>query len=185
MPSPEKIESILHGCQRGHYKSQKALYDLYSPRFYALCLRYTGDESMAQDALMMGFMKVFDHLDDFRREGKLESWMHTIFVREALHAVQECGYDPDRLCVSDEVVLNAAAVEPHDRQFSQREALDAAMRLLTPRQRMLFNLIAVEGYSLDEAAQMSSTTLSTVKNHYYQALDTLRRELSRLGIHCS
>lgn len=75
------VESdIINGCLRQDRKSQKALYERYSPVMYAICLRYTHQRANALDVLQDGFVTIFSKISEFKGEGSFEGWMKRIFI---------------------------------------------------------------------------------------------------------
>ena len=176
------LDSIIKGCIAGNGDMQRELYERYSPRFYALCCRYAVDEAEAEDILVEGFTTIFTQVTNFRGEGSFEGWMQTIFVRRASlyyrrHARQR------QLQVDDgkQPTLNPAKVI--DRQIDVQRAVHAAMQHLSDKERLTFNMIAIEGYTFAEAAQIQERPVSTVKSQYYKALWQMQRRLRRsLGI---
>ncbi|MCR6721471.1 MAG: hypothetical protein NVV59_14570 [Chitinophagaceae bacterium] len=64
---------LISGCKEGDRRMQEELYRRFSPRMYAVCLRYAGNAEEAEDILQEGFIKVLknwtataamDHLKD-------------------------------------------------------------------------------------------------------------------------
>ena len=68
---------LIKGCIEGNRRMQKELYDRFSPKMYAVCLRYMGNADDAQDILQEGFIKVYKNLERFRGDGYFEglSWI--------------------------------------------------------------------------------------------------------------
>lgn len=61
---PERNQNItesdlLRGCMDGNRRMQEELYRRFSPRMYAVCLRYAGNAEEAEDILQEGFIKIF------------------------------------------------------------------------------------------------------------------------------
>ena len=65
---------LIELCIKGDRASQKALYDRLAPRMFAVCIRYIGDRTMAEDVLQEGFITLFGKLGDFKGEGSFEGW---------------------------------------------------------------------------------------------------------------
>ena len=59
-----------------------------------------------------------------------------------------------------------------------KEAIVAALQHIAPAQRMVFNLVEVEGYSYDEAAAMMRCSESNVRALLSRAKTRLRDELA-------
>ncbi|MBK5272029.1 MAG: sigma-70 family RNA polymerase sigma factor, partial [Bacteroidia bacterium] len=71
---------------------QVELYSRFSPRMYAVCLRYAGNTAEAEDILQEGFIKVYKKLDSFRSEGSFEGWVRRIFVNTAIEHFRRKRY---------------------------------------------------------------------------------------------
>jgi RNA polymerase sigma-70 factor (ECF subfamily) len=94
---PERNQNItesdlINGCLKDDRRMQEELYRRFSPRMYAVCLRYAGNAEEAQDILQEGFIKVFKKLDSFRSEGSFEGWVRRIFVNTAIEHFRRKKY---------------------------------------------------------------------------------------------
>ena len=80
-------EQILaEGCRKGDNAARRELYDRYAGRLLAVCLRYSGDRSTAEDLMHDAFLKIYGAFDRFsyRGPGSLRAWMERITVNVAL-----------------------------------------------------------------------------------------------------
>src|SRR5258707_12866063 len=76
----------------GNRRMQEELYRRFSPRMYAVCLRYAANAEEAADILQEGFIKIFKKLDSFRGEGSFEGWVRRIFVNTAIEQSRRNKY---------------------------------------------------------------------------------------------
>lgn len=59
-------EQILaEGCRKGDNAARRELYDRYAGRLLAVCLRYSGDRSTAEDLMHDAFLKIYGAFDRF------------------------------------------------------------------------------------------------------------------------
>jgi RNA polymerase sigma-70 factor (ECF subfamily) len=65
-------KQLVRACLQGDRLAQKALYDHFKGKMYALCLRYASDQAEAEDMLLQGFYKVFRDLGQFNQGNSLE-----------------------------------------------------------------------------------------------------------------
>ena len=156
---------------------QKELYDRFSGKFYMLCRRYTGDDSTAQEVLCDGFLSIFEQIINYRGEGSFEGWMRTIIVRCAIKRFKR--EQRRREVCTDEEMEMPVAEGSYDVRMEMRQALMLSMRRLSDMERHAFNLVAVEGYKLEEAAELTEEKLSTFKSRYYKALQKMRMMMKR------
>lgn len=153
---------------------QKKLYDLYCGRFYALCRRYSYDESSAQEVLSDGFLRIFEQIDNYRGQGSFEGWMHTIMLRGAIRRFRYDTIHKGK-SVEEGRVKTAVVDEEPEAKIDVQNAFLYAMQRLPDIERPIFNLVAVEGYKFEEASSMLEENISTLKSRYYKALERMKR----------
>ena len=71
---------------------QEELYNRFSSKMYAVCLRYAGNTQEAEDILQEGFIKIFKKLSTFRGDGSFEGWIRRIFVNTAIEHFRRKKY---------------------------------------------------------------------------------------------
>lgn len=157
---------------------QKELYDLFSPKFYSLCRRYSDNDDTAKDILIEGFITVFTSIDHYRGEGSFEGWMRTIFMRKAVLFYRERLRRNHYFEPLEELDVSDASIDPAS-QIDIKDAMSEAIRRLPNEERLVFNLVAVEEYTLIEAAKELEIPESTVKSRYYRAKNSVKKYLTR------
>ncbi|WP_226391297.1 RNA polymerase sigma factor [Penaeicola halotolerans] len=166
-------QQLIEGCLRGDQKAQKHLYDQYSGKLFALCLRYMKDHDLAQDVLIEGFMRIFEKLEQFKHEGSFEGWMKRLMVNHALMTLRknratlmELNWDDERSELKEEV-LQSDHLEAED-MLSMVKALPVGYRTV-------FNLYAIEGYSHKEIGDMLQISENTSKSQLSRARVLLQK----------
>jgi RNA polymerase sigma-70 factor (ECF subfamily) len=139
-------------------------------RLWAVALRTTGDPDDAADALQEALISAFRRAASFRGDAQVTTWMHRIVVNACLdrmrrrrtHATEPLPDDEDRLsAIAGAVDADATdAVEASER----RTDVMAALATLPDEQRAALVLIDMEGYSVDDAAQILNCAPGTVKS---------------------
>lgn len=173
-------QEIIRGCLRGSARCQRLLYERYASRMYAVCLRYARTPSDAADILQEGFIKVFTKLEQFQFQGSFEGWIRRIIINTALRTYQRQRYDYES---SGWERLPESPVEPDAiAQLSEVELLNVVSRL-PDGYRMVFNLVAIEGYSHAEAAEMLGIQESTSRSQLTKARRWLCEQLQALYPH--
>lgn len=171
-------EELIAGCLRGLSAAQKQLYDRYSARMMAVCLRYAQTSFEAEDILQEGFVTVFRTLVGFRRECPLEYWIRRIMINAALRQHRR---NAPLVAVSDGDYPVALASEEFTLSSYAYAELLAVVQQLAPRYRMVFNLYAIEGYTHREIGELLSISEGTSKSQYSRARVILQTKLARLG----
>ncbi len=157
---------LIRGCLEGDRRIQQELYNRFSPKMYAVCLRYAGNAEEAQDILQEGFIKVFKKLDSFRNEGSFEGWVRRIFVNTAIEQFRRKRY-----------LMPVTEKEENTIEGKYLSVLDnlaasdimALVQELSPGYRTVFNMYVVEGYSHKEIGDILGISEGTSKSQLSRA----------------
>lgn len=165
---------LIHQCQRGNKAGQYELVRRYASMLMAVCLRYVPDRPTAQDLVQESFLRIFEHIDDYRNTGSFEAWMRRIAARLALQWLNKSHV---RRELYPEIFPEQEPEEPEvEYQFDTEEIL-AAVQALPDGFRTVFNLNVMEGYSHREIAEMLHITESTSRSQLLRARQLLQRQL--------
>jgi RNA polymerase sigma-70 factor (ECF subfamily) len=172
-------ESILEGCRSGKRWAQRQLYDKYSSEMYSVCLRYSRDRDEAEDLLQDGFIRVFEHISDFRKEGSLVGWIKRIMINNAVNHYKKINRIPIHEDIAE---INETEIIGTDQDNETNpvapELLMDLINSLPQGYRMVFNLYVFEGYSHKEISEWLSITESTSKTQLLKARKWLRKKIS-------
>ena len=144
---------------------------------YAVCLRYARTKEDAADILQEGFLKVFTKLGQFQFQGSFEGWVRRVMVNTALRAYQKQRYDFE---TSGYERLPELPVDPDALAMLSEAELLGLVRKLPDGYRSVFNLVAVEGYSHAEAAELLGIQESTSRSQLTKARRHLEGEVAKL-----
>jgi RNA polymerase sigma-70 factor (ECF subfamily) len=150
----------------GNRRMQEELYKRFSPRMYAVCLRYAGNAEEAEDILQEGFIKVFKKLNSFRSEGSFEGWVRRIFVNTAIEHFRKKRY-LQPVTEKEENTIEGKYFSVLD-ELAEKDIL-ALVQELSPGYRTVFNMYVVEGYTHKEIADMLEISEGTSKSQLSRA----------------
>jgi RNA polymerase sigma-70 factor (ECF subfamily) len=157
---------LIRGCIEGNRRMQEALYSRFSPRMYAVCLRYAGNAEEAEDILQEGFIKIFKKLDSFRSEGSFEGWIRRIFVNTAIEHFRRKRY-LQTVSEKEENTIEGKDISVLDKMAAKD--IMALIKELSPGYRTVFNMYVVEGYTHKEIADMLGISEGTSKSQLSRA----------------
>lgn len=166
---------LIEGCRAGDRKMQQILYNKFSAKMYAVCLRYSGNADDAQDLLQEGFIKIFKNLDRYRGEGSFEGWIRRIFVNTSIEyyrkksALQKV-IDPADIIVEDKSwnILD---------NFAEGDIIKLIQQL-SPGYKLVFNMHVIEGYSHKEIGEILGINEGTSKSQLARAKMVLKKLIS-------
>jgi RNA polymerase sigma factor (sigma-70 family) len=173
---PVPLSYLLDGCLANDRRSQEQMYRWLSPRLFAVCLRYASDREAAEDILQEGFIKLFQKLSTYRREGSFEGWARRIIVNTAIEHFRRI-----KPLVSLDPELPQHEPRLEETGITQLEAkeLSALIQELPVGYRTVFNLYAVEGYNHAEIAEQLGISEGTSKSQYARAKKWLQERLKK------
>lgn len=167
---------LIRGCINGNENAQKQLYEQFAPQMMAVCYRYTKSQPDAEDALQMGFVRVFKFIDQYKFQGELGAWILRIIVNTTLNYLkQHKRYQNEMVFTGGE--MHVVAADDPNMDLRLKELLLLVRQLPTGYQT-IFNLYAVEGYSHPEIGQMLGISDATSRSQYMRARNLLITWLS-------
>jgi len=151
--------------------------------------RRTSEEDLAQ----MIFVKVFAKLDQFSGTVPLAHWVSRIAVNTCLNALQAEKIRPELrwadLSEDEEHVIQALASTAEDlepgQSLASRELVHRLLERLSPNDRLLMNLMYLQGRSVDEIRRQTGWNISMIKVRAFRARLKLKKHLATLTKECS
>lgn len=170
------LDEIIEGCKEGKPKAQKALYDMFSGRLFGVCLRYCRNRDDAKDVFQDAFVKVFNNIIMYDNFGSFDGWIRKIFVNQALNFYR---YNKAFLQVSADDLNLISEENSNDALFddySTKKILDSIQKLPN-KQRIVFNMIEVEGESYEDVAKFLNVSQECIRSQNSNAKKKLRELL--------
>jgi RNA polymerase sigma-70 factor, ECF subfamily len=180
--------SLVREAQGGNQAAFTQLVHTYDQAVLRLALRLTGSESDAQDIHQEAFIKAYKKLNGFRFECSFTTWIYRIVTNVCLDHLRrnQARKRNGGISVGSDDLLNEL---PDDRPGSnpEHQLLDRelgaqirrAMKRLTPRERMVFDLKQFQGLTLRSVSEILKTPEGSVKVTFYRATRKLRLQLDR------
>ncbi|MBS1563780.1 MAG: sigma-70 family RNA polymerase sigma factor [Bacteroidetes bacterium] len=153
---------------------QELLYQRFSPKMYAVCLRYANNTDDAQDLLQEGFIKVFRNLARFRNEGSFEGWMRRVFVNTAIEHYRR-KVNLNSIGEREEQTIPDNSLNILD-ELGERDIVQLVQEL-APGYRSVFNMYVIEGYSHKEIGEMMGISEGTSKSQLARAKAILQKKV--------
>jgi RNA polymerase sigma factor (sigma-70 family) len=166
-------QELVDGACKGDRACQRALYEQYNKRMMAVCLRYSKSQQEAEDVLQEGFVKVFQHIQHFRKQAQLDTWITRIMVNTALNMHRKKLYLFPMVDV-EEAMLREPTEDLDALAFEQLLTL---IQSLPHGCQLIFNMYAIEGYTHQEIAALLNISEGTSKSQYARAKELLRKQL--------
>lgn len=170
---------LIRRIQNGDTEAFEALVRKYYQNIYNFCVRRcNGDTTLAADLTQDTFLKLIEHIQQYRLTGKFINFLLTIAVNTCNNYFKKKSpnlVDMDTLsAVESNVNVSEEILRQVDAQIIQ-QALDR----LPDIQKEVVILRFYHDRKLKEIAAITGVSLPTAKSRLKQGLDKLRRYLDK------
>lgn len=175
---PNKVIHIWERCKSRERQAQSELYQYFSPKMYALCLRYAKNQDEAADILQNGFIKVFNKCELYEGKGSLEGWIRRVMVNTAIESHRK---NKVHFLSTDELSgKELEQVGTFSLNHLDYKDLLALIKKLPMGYRTVFNLYAIEGYNHKEIADMLDISEGSSKSQLSRARVWLKERIQKM-----
>lgn len=168
-----ELPDVISYCIKGNRQAQNKLYNMFKGKMFAVCMRYSKNREEAEEILQEGFMQVFNHLQQYNREGTFEGWIRKIMVNCALQKYRSKSHLHSLIDI-ETLELNNIANDDIISQLGTKELLNMVQQL-PPAYKMVFNLYVFEGMKHREIAAQLNISEGTSKSNLSDARKILQK----------
>ncbi len=168
------LNQLINDCKNKDRKAQEQLYRLYSPKLFAVCLKYSRNYTEAQDNLQDGFLLIFNKIEQFSFKGSFDGWLKRVMINNVLQQYRTQTF----LSLVNEDIQDDAEFEIDGDDIS----LDYLLKIiqeLPDRYRLVFNLYVNDDFSHAEIAEMLSINIGTSKSNLSRARMILKDKIDQ------
>jgi RNA polymerase sigma-70 factor (ECF subfamily) len=174
--SREKLDQLLAGVARGEEAAFAELYQLTSPKLYAVALRILRSREAAEEVVQDSYIKVWERAGDFKPEiAAPMTWMAAIVRNRALDEVRRRAVRP-QADVSELDTLESDDEHPLD-VLGRREDVERLLRCLEgleAEKKEIVRLAYLDGISREALAKRFDRPEGTIKTWLYRSLAQLK-----------
>src|SRR6267378_834383 len=184
--SKHRKRTALERSHQQKRHSRNARCSLALSSFYRRAYRYLGNAADAEDAVQDALLSAYKHLDQFKGEAQLSTWLTAIVTNSArmhlrrrprqIHvSLDEPLTEEQEYSVADRLADVRPSPEDECRKSELGTYLKQFVEQLSPPLRKAFQLRALDGLSTTEAARVLGVPEGTVKAQLARARARLRR----------
>ncbi|MER8602768.1 RNA polymerase sigma factor [Mesorhizobium sp. M1156] len=154
----------------------------HNQRLYRIARGVVRNDSEAEDIVQEAYVSAFAHLEAFRGDASLATWLSRIVINEALGRLRKRR----RMVAMPEnpqAEIIRFPLNPSDdpeRMMAQRQILELVERAtdsLPDVYRMVFVARVIEGLSIEETAELLGVRPETIKTRLHRARALVRKAL--------
>ena len=146
-------------------------------RLVAICYRYVGERQTAEDLAHEAFLKAIERADTCRVMDSFDAWLTRITVNRCISYLRT---RPETVPLEEELT---ADLPDNEEEFVERpnftkEELLETIQQLSERQRMVFNLHAIDRVSHQQIADLMDISVTNSKQLFLRARTRLQQLLT-------
>ena len=181
---------VIAAVRNGEVDRFADLVDRYQGPAIRLAFSLLGNYEDARDASQEAFINAYRSLGTFHGSAKFSTWLYRIVINECKDVYKRRARQPAavlRVGAADDDAEGSLFIDvddpggsPSDHLANQdlSRRLSAAIRELPMKQRTAFLLHHVNGFPLNDTAEVLGCRVGTVKAHIFRATESLRKQLT-------
>lgn len=168
--------ALAAACQGGSLPAFERLYHTHGAKMKSIAYNLLGNATDAEDAVQETFLKVYRSIGGFKGQSSLATWVTRILINNCydLRRKRSRRQEVQELENEEGQPLAEPAARGDERL---RVVLRSCIAQLRERERTVFTLFEVEGFSHAEIAGMLDISEASSKNTLFLAKRELRRML--------
>jgi RNA polymerase sigma-70 factor (ECF subfamily) len=175
------IQALNEGCER----ALRYVYDKYSGRIYFLAMKFLKSPEQAQELVQDVFLKLWEKRTELDKDRPIEAWLYTVARNRVINQFKKMAREQVKRVSQPVAEERLQAAEEADGRILERETsylLQEAIRRLPEKQREVYTLARLEGYSRMEIAEQMQISALTVKTHMSRAVISVKNFLQNKGL---
>ena len=172
-------DKIRETCMTDPESGFRMLVEKFQSPMYWHIRRMIVSHDDAEDVLQETFIKIFRHLDDFRAESSLSTWIYRIATNECIRFLnrrKEEAISTEE--VQAELMNKLMASEYIDYDNTMEVKFQQAILTLPEKQRLVFNLRYYDELKYEEISRITDTKVETLKSNYYFAKEKIKEYMT-------
>lgn len=188
-PDDDDLELVRRARERDE-GAIRAIMQANNRKLYRIARGILRNDGEAEDVVQETYVRAFTHLESFRGDARLATWLARIAMNEALGRLRRQRPSVDWTTLEEPGALNAqiiqfpvsATSDDPEKTMAQREMqhiVEQAVDELPEAFRIVFITRVIEGMNVEETAEILDIKPETVKTRLHRARAMLRENVEK------
>ncbi len=172
-------QELVRRCLLRDPVAWRTLYDRHFGKVLRLVHALGIVDAEADDLCQDIFLIAFRHLGSFRGEARLATWLHRMTVREAIRFAKRRRFKRALIDLWRRSGPPSLPPDWAENEAARRQYLSQLLARLPPERRLALVMFEVEGWPVQEIAELSGCAVNTVWTRIHRAraqLEAMARE---------
>jgi RNA polymerase sigma-70 factor, ECF subfamily len=181
--------ALVQGALRHDDEAARELVRRFYPLVAKMVRSHRPRRTSEEDLCQMIFIKVFQKLSQFSGKVPLEHWVSRVAVNTCLSQIEfekvrpelrHADLSEEERAVVENLAASAAELAP-DRQLASRQLVEHLLQLLKPAERLVIDLLYLQGRSVEEIHQITGMGVAAIKVRAFRARQKMKAQLEKIG----
>jgi RNA polymerase sigma-70 factor (ECF subfamily) len=182
------MSTCLEQVRQQDEDAARRLFQHLYPLVIKLVRSHLPRRTSEDDLTQIIFMKVFANINQYSGKAPLEHWVSRIAVNTCIKALRAERARPELRWADlgeDEAEImdwlaNRSGDQHPDRSAGSRELVEKLLAQLKPADRLVINLLNLEGRSIAEVGRLTGWNEAVIKVRAFRARHKMRKHLEKL-----
>ena len=175
-------KAIILKIAAGDESAFRELFDLYRERFYAVALKMTRSDEVAEDIVQDIFMHIWTKRESIMDVENPSSYFFTCVYRRVYQHYRKIALEKKLLQGVSSSKESVNTTEEMILAHESENLVSQAIAKLPPQQQMVFKLSKQDGLSREDIACQLHISPNTVKNHLSNAIKFIQAFLRNSAV---
>lgn len=176
---PNELQ-LLRQMIEGDTMAFRKIYEFYRGRIFAYALSYTKSADMAEEAVQVIFIRLWEKRELLQTSGNLQGYIKVATRNQIFNMLRKVAQDRSLIEKVHGHMLELEKTNPDTLLTKELQRLhEMAIQNLPAQQKLVFTLSREEELSYEQIADKLNISKHTVKRHIGEALKNLRDQVGR------
>ncbi len=174
----DELNALIENAKRGDTHSFGIIVRSYQKYGLAVSFRILCSEEDAKDVVQEGFIRIWKNLNNYDRRFRFTTWIYKIFVNLCFDKLKSDKRNRFEGNFDENDFTNPFDFEE---DYSNRETASLIRYIsknLSDKQKIIFILRDIEGFSVKETSEITGMNTSSVKTNLLFARRNIRRKIN-------
>ena len=176
---PENDEKeLLTKLQSGDVVAFDKLYAAYSPLITTHLIHLLKSGELAQEVLQDTFVSVWENRKNIDTEKSFNSYLYKIATNKSYDLFRRAAYEKEvRSAMLPKIERGYDHIENYINRKENKRLLDSLLEKMPPKQREVFTLFKIDGYSYEQISKKLNISRNTINTHINRGNQFLKQQL--------
>lgn len=176
----DEIAEILLRVSNGDEQAYRTIFEAYKTSIYSTVFNLSDDEFMAEEVLQDTFIRLWNYRSKLVEVDNFDAWIYRVAKNVFLTKIKKMSPSQEPL----DLILHDIFATPktyNDIEYQELEtAFEQALQRLSPKQRITYQLVKIEGLSRKEVAKILEVSAETVKWNLDESVKKIRSTMAEM-----